>query len=97
VRIGAQTTAGSGVLVVTDDGPGVPPARLATLFDGDATVGLPLVRELCDQMDATIRVERPRSGRGARFLVAFRLAPRGAPTPSHDDAPAAPDGSAAPA
>ncbi len=97
VRIGAQTTAGSGVLVVTDDGPGVPPARLATLFEGDATVGLPLVRELCDQMDATIRAERPRSGRGARFLVAFRLAPRGAPTPSRDDLPAVADGTAAPA
>lgn len=85
VRIGAHTTAGSGVLVVTDDGPGIPAASLAALFDGDATVGLPLVRELCDQMDATIRAERPRSGRGARFLVAFRLAPRGAPTPAGDD------------
>jgi len=85
VRVRARVTPGSGVFAITDDGPGIPPVRLATLFDGDATVGLPLVRELCDQMDATIRAERPRSGRGARFLVAFRLAPRGAPSP--DDAP----------
>jgi two-component system, OmpR family, sensor kinase len=84
VSVRTRTTAGAGVLVVTDDGPGVPPEQLGTLFEGGeegATVGLPLVRELCEQMDATIRIERPRSGRGARFLVAFRLAPRGAPTP----------------
>lgn len=67
------------VLAVTDDGPGV--EREETLFEASEPghVGLPLVRELCDEMGAEIRHQRPRGG-GARFLVAFRLAPAAAPT-----------------
>lgn len=82
VTVTARAHAGSAVLVVADDGPGVPPDRLAALFDppagGSGRVGLPLVRELCEAMGAQVRVETPRSGRGTRVLVAFRLAPRGA-------------------
>lgn len=86
VTVTARAHAGSGVLVVADDGPGVPPERQATVFDppvsGGGRVGLPLVRELCEAMGAQVRLETPRSGRGTRVLVAFRLAPGGAVVPA---------------
>lgn len=67
------------VLAVTDDGPGV--GDEAALFEAadPRHVGLPLVRELCEEMGAEVRHQRPKAG-GARFLVAFRLAPAAAPT-----------------
>lgn len=89
VWVTARAHAGSGVLVVADEGPGVPGQDPAALLDdadperggegaGGRAGGLSLVRELCQAMGAELRVERPRSGRGTRVLVAFRLAPRGA-------------------
>lgn len=83
VTIATRIAAGSGVLVVADDGPGIAPAALATLFDAEGAgprVGLPLVRELSEGMGASVRAETPRAG-GTRFLVAFRLAPGAAPVP----------------
>jgi len=78
-RIGSST-----VLVVADDGPGIPTHQVPALFDppdqGPARVGLPLVRDLCEGMGAVIRHESPRHGTGSRFLIAFRGAPTGAPT-----------------
>nr|MBA3373153.1 sensor histidine kinase [Euzebyaceae bacterium] len=104
----AVQTAGHGVLVVSDNGPGVPESARERLFDppaatpwaaspwavarqasqpgGARRVGLPLVGELCTAMGARIRQETPAAG-GARFLVAFRLAPSAAP--SADDEPGA--------
>jgi len=84
VRITGLTTAGHGVLVFTDDGPGIPPEVAKHLFDspaegGGPRVGLPLVAELCASMGAEIRHE-PTANGGSRFLVAFRLAPSGAPS-----------------
>lgn len=98
VHITAVTTAGSGVLVLTDDGPGVPPEAAERLFTGpregrrDARdtlpkVGLPLVAELCEAMNAEVRYE-PAPGGGSRFMVKMRLAPQGAP--SSDDEPPQP-------
>lgn len=92
VWVEARTTRGQGVLVVTDDGPGVPPCLAQRLFDapgeggagpkgrGGASprVGMPLVKELVDAMGAQITYE-PRSTGGSIFLVGFRLAPRDAP------------------
>jgi len=108
VRVTAVQTAGHGVLVVSDNGPGVPESARERLFDppaatpwaaspwavarqasqpgGARRVGLPLVGELCTAMGARIRHETPAAG-GARFLVAFRLAPSAAP--SADDEPGA--------
>jgi two-component system, OmpR family, sensor kinase len=91
VHLTGVTTRGYGVLVLTDDGPGVPEEAAGTLFEpprGEAgdrpTVGLPLVRELCEAMGAECRYERAPSG-GSRFMVAFKLAPTAAP--SADDTP----------
>lgn len=53
------------------------------MFDAEGSgprVGLPLVRELSEGMGASVRAETPRAG-GARFLLAFRLAPGTAPLP----------------
>jgi two-component system, OmpR family, sensor kinase len=86
VRVTALTTAAFGVLVVSDDGPGIPPDVAARMFHppedaapGEERVGLPLVAELCAAMGAEVRHETPADG-GTRFLVAFRLAPSAAPT-----------------
>jgi two-component system, OmpR family, sensor kinase len=96
VHIRAVTTAGHVVLVLTDDGPGIPDDIAARLFTGplqgrDALqalpkVGLPLVAELCEAMKAEVRYEPAPTG-GARFMVKMRMAPSGAP--SADDAPRA--------
>lgn len=84
ITVRERRVASSTVLVVEDDGPGIPAHQLPTLFDppegGPAHVGLPLVRDLCEGMGAVIRHEPPRHGTGSRFLVAFRGAPTGAAT-----------------
>lgn len=83
VTVRVRVTAGQAVLVIADDGPGIPPKVAATMFappsvDGPR-VGLPLVRALAEAIGAVVRHEQP-SGGGARYLVAFRLAPRSAPS-----------------
>lgn len=83
-RLQVVSSGGYGVLVLTDDGPGVRPEQVDTLFDAPeersaARVGLPLVAELCRQMGARCRYEPAPSG-GARFMISFRLAPSAAPT-----------------
>ena len=91
VHITAVTTAGYGVLVVTDNGPGVPDDVAPRLFTGPAEgrresrdaapkVGLPLVAELCAAMNAEVRYE-PGPGGGSRFMVKMRTAPPGARSP----------------
>jgi two-component system OmpR family sensor kinase len=95
-HVTALKKASYGVVVVTDEGPGVPPEVAARMFDrseqrgpDDDRVGLPLVAELCEGMGARVRHETPADG-GSRFIVAFQLAPSGAPTP--DDEVAGRDG-----
>lgn len=95
VWVEARRSAGRGVLVVTDDGPGIPPATARGMFDPpddeedpglpvEPKVGLPLVNELVDGMAAEISYTPRRDG-GSMFLVGFRLAPRDAPL--HSDIP----------
>ncbi len=83
VWIEGRTTGGQGVLVVTDNGPGVPTTVAHRMFDapdegGGPRVGMPLVKELVDAMGAEITYA-PRESGGSIFLVGFRLAPRNAP------------------
>jgi signal transduction histidine kinase len=76
---------GAAVLLVDDDGPGIPEADRARVFerftrlsssrsrdDGGAGLGLALVRRVADQHGGTAGVERSPHG-GARFEV--RLPP----------------------
>lgn len=96
LHIGSRSTGSVGVLIVSDDGPGIEAAVAQRLFDapdegGGARVGLPLVRELCEAMGAQVRHATPAGG-GTRLLVSFRLAPRGAPTPDDVVAADAPAG-----
>jgi signal transduction histidine kinase len=82
VHITAVTTAGFAVLAVTDDGPGIPPKTAEGVFDPpgskrNATMGLPLVAQLAEAMNAEIRHEPGPHG-GARFLVRLRQAPSAA-------------------
>lgn len=84
VIVRALRTADRGVVVVSDDGPGLPSHLAHRAFDppdegGGPRVGLPLVAELAAAMGATVRYE-PVMGGGARFLVGFRLAPGSIPT-----------------
>ncbi|MGH8933076.1 MAG: sensor histidine kinase [Egibacteraceae bacterium] len=89
VHVTAVSSGARGVLVVTDDGPGIPPEIASRIFDppgaaaghgceNAARVGLPLVRQLCESMGAQVRYEPVPQG-GSRFLVGFRLAPSAAP------------------
>ena len=102
VDLTAVTTAGHGVLVITDNGPGIPPQIAGRLFTGpkegrrdarDALhkVGLPLVAELCAAMKAEVRYE-PAPGGGSRFMVKMRLAPQGAPSSDDEHTPPLPAG-----
>lgn len=85
VSVHGRIAAQHGALLVVDDGPGVPPEKVPGLFDvpDDAAaadrVGLPVVRELARAIGAELSYE-PEPAGGARFTVAFRLAPSGAPT-----------------
>jgi two-component system OmpR family sensor kinase len=83
-QVTALVNAGRGVLVVSDEGPGMDADEADGLWErrpgGNPAVGLPLVRELAEAMGAHVRYERARDG-GARFMVAFRLAP---PSASED-------------
>ncbi len=84
----ALQTADRGVVVVMDDGPGLPSHLAHRAFDppdegGGPRVGLPLIAELAAAMGAEVRYE-PVPGGGSRFLVGFRLAPQAIPTRDDD-------------
>ncbi|MEU5220064.1 ATP-binding protein [Streptomyces sp. NPDC020807] len=77
------TTRGSAVeLTVTDDGPGIPPADRARVFDrftrldasrtrasGGAGLGLPIARDIATHHGGTLTIED--AARGARLVARF--------------------------
>ena len=67
------------VLVVQDDGPGVPDDLAPTVFDrfvrgggdraGSSGLGLSIVRAVAESHGGSVRLQRGAAGRGARFVV----------------------------
>lgn len=87
VRVSLDRVDGAAVLVVADDGAGVPEADRERIFqrfvrldearsrdDGGAGLGLAIVRDVVDRHGGSIRVENGVPG-GARFVVTIPLAP----------------------
>ncbi|WP_040793727.1 sensor histidine kinase [Nocardia paucivorans] len=81
VRVALEHTAGTVVVEVVDDGPGVPEGDRERIFqrfvrlddarsrdEGGAGLGLAIVRDVVERHDGTIRVDADASG-GARFIV----------------------------
>jgi len=82
VRCGGAPAAGGAVLEVEDDGPGIPPAERARVFerfvrlapDGGATgsgLGLAIVRDIARLHGARVELGEGAAGKGARFTVHF--------------------------
>ena len=86
VSIVAQATPGALRLEVTDNGPGVPPDALPTIFEkfvklspsgaadgGEGTgLGLAIAKGIMDAHGGSISAESPVAhGRGARFTLSF--------------------------
>jgi signal transduction histidine kinase len=84
VTLGLQTRAGSAVLTVADDGPGIPPAERERIFErftrldearaidnGGNGLGLAIAREIVAAHGGTIEAENPASG--ARLVVRLPL------------------------
>jgi len=75
------------VLIVRDDGPGVPRELRERLFErfvrgegdrgGSSGLGLAIVRAVAESHGGTVVLEEPASGRGASFVVRLPLAPIG--------------------
>ena len=86
VRVATRAEALWATLVVSDNGPGIPAAELAHVFErfhrgseerattSGAGLGLSIARELTEKMGGSIRADS--SGRGACFSVRLPRAPR---------------------
>ena len=94
------TVSGAGdrvVLVVEDDGPGVPAELRDRVFDrfvrgasdrgGSSGLGLSIVRAVAESHGGRVTLEEPPSGRGARFVV--RLPAHKPAEPPLDECPSA--------
>ncbi|HEU5192226.1 MAG TPA: ATP-binding protein [Methylomirabilota bacterium] len=104
IRISLSVEAGTAILVVVDNGPGIPPDKLEAIFDlfaqasptlarteGGLGIGLTLVRQLLELHGGSVSASNEPCG-GARFTVRLPLA---APEDKMDAPPsAAPPGRA---
>ncbi|MEA2208308.1 MAG: hypothetical protein QOF54_785 [Solirubrobacteraceae bacterium] len=83
IRVWTGMRDGSATLVVEDDGPGVPPELVATLFErfvrgagdrgGSFGLGLAIVQAVAVSHGGDVRLESPSQGTGARFVVTLPL------------------------
>jgi two-component system OmpR family sensor kinase len=79
IRASTAPENGSAVLVVEDDGPGVPPELGERVFDRfvrngrdggrGSGLGLSIVRAVAESHGGAVQLELPPTGRGARFVV----------------------------
>jgi signal transduction histidine kinase len=79
VRASTTTAQGVAVLIVEDDGPGIPPALRRRVFErfvrgaGDggkgAGLGLAIVRAVAESHAGSVTLETPDGGHGTRFVV----------------------------
>ena len=84
VRLAAFAEDGSAFLVVEDDGPGIPPAERARVFDRfyrlpgshaeGSGLGLAIARQVADAHGAEIALDDAAGGRGLRVTVRFKAA-----------------------
>src|SRR5581483_2193617 len=84
VHASVESSGGDVVLVVEDDGPGVPPEIRDRIFDrfvrsggdagGGSGLGLAIVRSVAEAHGGTVRLLTPASGRGARFELVLPAA-----------------------
>jgi signal transduction histidine kinase len=83
VRASSTTGENCAVMVVEDDGPGIPPELQQRIFerfvrggrDGGrgSGLGLAIVRAVAESHGGTVTLEQPASGRGTRFLIRMPL------------------------
>ncbi len=88
VRVFVRQTASRVEIVVSDTGPGIAPEFIPYLFDrfrqadgsttrrhGGLGLGLSIVRHLVELHGGDVRVQKPREGRGATFVVSLPALP----------------------
>lgn len=99
IFIGVTTTDGRAVVTVRDDGIGIPPDRLASIFEmftqvdrssrlsqGGLGIGLTLVRSLVTMHGGTVEALSEGGGTGSEFVVSLPLIVSSA-IPTMDDVP----------
>jgi signal transduction histidine kinase len=94
VHASTATSNGHALLVVEDDGEGIPDDIAPMIFErfvrgdgeraGSAGLGLAIVRAVAQSHGGLVTLERPAAGRGARFVVTLPAAPD---APAADPAP----------
>jgi signal transduction histidine kinase len=92
VRASTATHDGHALLVVEDDGPGVPPELELRVFErfvrggGDrgrgSGLGLAIVRAVAESHGGTVALEQPAGGPGTRFVIRVPLAGAAVTTPA---------------
>jgi PAS domain S-box-containing protein len=103
IRLTLERHADAAVLAVTDDGIGIPPAALGTIFGlfsqvdrtlekttGGLGIGLALVKGLVEMHGGTIAAESAGEGRGSTFTVRLPALPADAGDASPADEPSLP-------
>jgi signal transduction histidine kinase len=79
VEVSTTTDGDTVELIIEDDGPGIPPAIAANVFDrfvkgrssrkGSSGLGLAIVKAVAETHSGTVRLEQSAKGKGARFVV----------------------------
>jgi len=99
LKLTASSSDGQAVIVCEDDGPGIPPELMPTLFDafaqgprsldrreGGLGLGLALARTLTELHGGTIRVDSRGPEAGTRFVVTLPLDPSAESSPPEEPA-----------